>query len=131
MRVYYIRRFRGRLDVPRGQTPVVVTARKLFPFEVPINRLERVAPLPAALGFLRLQVPQHHQAGLEPDEQLSRTVLKKEKQQQNINVLHGISGGEDIFVHVSTHFFLFLSVNYIYFVFYTDQRPRRRYKNIN
>jgi len=45
-----------------------VAARELFPLKVPVDGLERVTPLPAAFGFLRFQVPQHHQTGLEADE---------------------------------------------------------------
>lgn len=55
--VYDVGRFRGRLHVPRGQTAVVVAARELLALEMPIDGFERVAPLPAALGFLRFEVP--------------------------------------------------------------------------
>lgn len=68
VRKYDVCWLRGRLDVPRRQTTVVVAARELFSFEMPIYGFERVAPLPTAFGFLRLQVPQHHQTGLEANE---------------------------------------------------------------
>jgi len=55
--VYYVGRFRGRLHIPRRQAAVVVAARELFPLEVPVHGLQRVAPLPATLGLLGLQVP--------------------------------------------------------------------------